>query len=67
MTKNDPGERLLRKSELAAMLQVSLPTVNRWVSRGNGPRHIKVGALVRFRLADVHAYLDARTSQPEAR
>ena len=55
-----PEAPLLNKSELAKLLQVSLPTVNRWLRRTNGPPALKLGALVRYRLADITTWLDSR-------
>jgi excisionase family DNA binding protein len=53
------GEELLTKRELAKLLKVSLPTINRWVKRGGGPPHLKVGVLVRYRLGDVGVWLES--------
>lgn len=53
-------EPLWDKRRLASFLGVSVATVDQWVSRGNGgPRHLKVGALVRFRPDDVREFLGA--------
>ena len=48
------------KPRLAKFLKVSKPTVDQWVSKGRGgPRHLKIGALVRFRPEDVFDYLES--------
>jgi len=47
--------------ELARYLKVSLPTVHRWRSSGEGPTPRKLGKkLVRYRIEDADAWLDGR-------
>lgn len=48
--------------ELAARLGVSRSTLQSWRYSGRGPRYIKLGRLVRYRNADVEAFLNASTS-----
>ncbi len=53
-------ENLWDKRRLAVFLGVSVQTVDYWTSTGRGgPRHIKIGRLVRFRPADVAAYVES--------
>jgi len=56
---NVNARTLLTYKDLAKYLKVSLPTINRWRKSGTGPKPLKLGKLVRYRLADVDAYLDA--------
>lgn len=49
---------LLNKEELAAALGVTTRWVRRALDEGRLP-YIKVGRLVRFRLSDVEAYIEA--------
>ncbi len=49
---------LLSDAELAKYLGVSVAALRKWRVNGTGPRWIKLGALVRYRLSDVHEYLD---------
>jgi len=51
-------ENLWNKPQVAKFLNVSTATVDQWVSRRTGPRFFKVGALVRFKPADVYQYLE---------
>lgn len=46
----------LTPEDLAKREQVPLSTVYRWNSEGTGPRRIKVGKHVRYRLEDVEAW-----------
>lgn len=54
---------LLTEGQLAARWQISLKKLqaDRW--RGNGVPFVKIGRLVRYRLADVQAYESARLVQ----
>ena len=57
-------DELLTVEDVAAWLRVEPGTVYRWVSQGTAPKHSKVGDLVRFRRADVRAWLAERTVEP---
>jgi predicted DNA-binding transcriptional regulator AlpA len=56
---NESERSLKDKKFTARFFAVSLGTVDRWVSQGRGPRYIKVGNLVRFRMEDLVAFADA--------
>ena len=51
-------DELLTVQELAALLKVPVSTVYSWRHLGVGPRGIRVGRYVRYRRADVEAFLD---------
>ncbi|WP_394276433.1 helix-turn-helix transcriptional regulator [Luteococcus sp.] len=53
-------EPLLTIEDLARLLGVPVPTIYAWRYRGEGPRGYKVGRHVRFRLAEVNAWLEGR-------
>ena len=55
---------LLTEQEAAALLHVTVKAVQGWRYRGGGPRFVKVGRCVRYRLEDLHAFVLAalRTS-----
>jgi excisionase family DNA binding protein len=55
------GTDLIDEVELAKRLGVSRSTLQSWRYAGRGPRYIKLGRLVRYRSADVEAYLRAQT------
>jgi excisionase family DNA binding protein len=59
---DQPPPRLLTVQELAEILQVSVKTIYTWRYRGEGPPGVVVGRHLRFRAADVVAWLDDRTS-----
>ncbi|MGE0190135.1 MAG: helix-turn-helix transcriptional regulator [Steroidobacteraceae bacterium] len=51
---------------LSARLGVSCRTLERWRWTGVGPRFIKIGGRVRYRLCDVEAYEHSRLCQSTA-
>ncbi len=55
--------KLLAPQELADFLGVPLGTLYQWRSRGGGPRGIRIGKHLRYRQADVDAFLDANTKE----
>jgi len=52
---------LLKEEEVAQLLGRSLRSLRRWQDAGIGPRVIKVMRMVRYRRADVEAWLDEHT------
>lgn len=66
-TTVDPIEILLTPEQTAASLGVTEKTLNVWrcTGRVNLP-YVKVGARVRYRRADVDAYIARRTVTPNA-
>jgi excisionase family DNA binding protein len=52
-------ETLWDKVTTARYLGISRPTLDRWLAEGRGPRGLKVGVQVRYRPADVHAFLES--------
>jgi excisionase family DNA binding protein len=56
---------VMTEQELAKYLRVSLPTVNRWRKAGKGPKWFRPdpdGRLVRYRIQDVDAYMEAQVN-----
>jgi predicted DNA-binding transcriptional regulator AlpA len=64
-------EPLLSEGEVAAICGLTASAIRRWRLLGKGPRYIKVGSAVRYRLEDVNNWLETRPSggepAPEAR
>lgn len=52
------NERMLRDSELAQVLGVSATTVKWWRVQNRGPKWVKVGRSVFYRIADVRIWID---------
>ena len=57
----------LNQVQLADRWNISPRTLERW--RGEGPRHLKIGGCVAYRLVDIEAYEAAqlRLAEPESR
>jgi excisionase family DNA binding protein len=58
----DDRDILLSREEVAAYLKCSLPTLELWARNGEGPRVVRVGRAIRYRLADVRAFVEAGAS-----
>lgn len=56
---------LLVEREAAAILTIKPRTLTVWRQQGIGPKYIKLGTAVRYRRADVEAWLQARTVDPK--
>lgn len=54
---NKQFEALLDERAVAKFYCVSLATIRRWRWLGTGPKFHKIGALCRYRMTDLEAYL----------
>ena len=54
---------LLHTRDAARMITVSDRTLEDWRLQGRGPKFIKFGRMVRYRLADVMAFIDGPSFQ----
>ena len=52
-------DHLLDVEDVARALKCSVSILNKWRLTGKGPRFVRVGALVRYRPADVQAFIAA--------
>lgn len=52
---------LLNGKKLSEMLGVPEGTLTDWRYKGTGPKFVKIGKHVRYRVSDVEAWLDAVT------
>ncbi|WP_350352507.1 helix-turn-helix domain-containing protein [Microbacterium sp. A8/3-1] len=59
MTNNNGGSRLLTPREVSSYLGRSVPALAQLRYRGTGPRFIHAGGRIRYRQADVDAWLRA--------
>ena len=57
---------LLSSADVAELLDVSMRTLEFWRYAGKGPAYVKVGKRVRYRPADVEAYLEAQRQGGDA-
>jgi predicted DNA-binding transcriptional regulator AlpA len=56
---------LLNEREVAKLISISLASVRRWRLFSQGPRFLKIGSSVRYRVEDVEAWLKARPTGGE--
>jgi excisionase family DNA binding protein len=54
--------KLLTTEEVAEFLGVPVQTIYVWRTKKSGPKSIKVGKHLRFRQADIDAWLDEQAS-----
>jgi excisionase family DNA binding protein len=56
-------DALLTEQQVAEYLQVSLGTLRRWRAEGTGPPALRAGRGVRYRRADVDAWLEREAEE----
>ena len=59
-TTYNPNDILTRK-EAASFLRLAEGTLGNWHCEGKGPRSIKIGRAVRYRFADIEAFIAEST------
>lgn len=65
----DDADILLKQADVRAILNLADATLEQWRLKGQGPKFVKLGRAVRYRLSDVQAYisgLSAHNSTTEA-
>ena len=60
-SRTTTASKLLDTNQLAEQLLNKSNTIEDWRIKGVGPRYIKIGRLVRYRLEDVELWLEAQT------
>ena len=60
MATPNPLETLLTEHDVARVTGLSVATVRRWRLLRQGPKYIKIGAAVRYKPADISAWLESR-------
>lgn len=53
------SSELLTKAQFAALVGISVHTVEKWNARGMAPTRVRIGRKVFYRRADVIAWLDS--------
>lgn len=59
-------DALLTEAQAAHLLSLKPRTLQMWRMRGTGPHYVKLGSTVRYRVATLSAWLDARTVRSTA-
>lgn len=57
-------DRLLTVKETAVYLGTTPGNIYDWVKNGKGPRHVRMGRSIRYRLSDLESYITARIVEP---
>ncbi len=68
--RNTPMSRsatvtLLTTREAAAVLTITVSTLNAWRCRGGGPPWLKIGQCVRYDLQELKIWIDAQRQLPD--
>lgn len=50
-------DKLLTQKEVKEIIGLADSTLEQWRLKGKGPKFIKLGRLVRYRLSDIDAYI----------
>ncbi len=61
-TANSTLETLLNEHDVAHITGLSVASVRRWRLLRQGPKYLKIGAAVRYRVEDISAWLESRPS-----
>lgn len=64
MASNELTQEMLDGKRLANELQIPERTLGQWRYLGKGPAYVRVGNHVRYRRADVDAWIEANTVAP---
>lgn len=57
-------EPLMSAEEVGEIIGRPARTLRQWRYLGKGPKYVKVGATVRYRPADVEAWIEAQAKEP---
>ena len=60
-------QRLLWAQEVAVVLGVPVKTLYQWRYKGVGPAGVRVGRHLRYRAADIDAWIDGRVAEDRRR
>jgi excisionase family DNA binding protein len=63
-TKSDSTTDRMTEDEAAAYLDLRPTTLASWRNKNVGPAYLKVGRLIRYRQADLDAWLNSRLVTP---
>lgn len=55
------ADHLLNEGQLARLWNISIRTLQKWRTTGDGPRFVKVGSLVRYRPSDIDDFVARNT------
>lgn len=59
-TANNALDNLLNEYDVARITGLSVASVRRWRLLRQGPKYVKIGAAVRYRIEDLRGWLETR-------
>jgi predicted DNA-binding transcriptional regulator AlpA len=61
--EQQPGimDRCIGERQLAELTNLTAQTLRRWRCEGKGPRFLRLGGAVKYRMSDVESWLAANT------
>jgi predicted DNA-binding transcriptional regulator AlpA len=59
--------KLLNERQAAAFLGIAVDTIRHWRLKKRGPVCIRLGGAIRYRMADLMAYIDSCPTGPASR
>lgn len=62
MTRHDENDRLLDRLQVEEEYGIPKRFLEKAVARGNGPRRVQIGRMVRYRRKDICDWIDANSS-----
>lgn len=63
MRREEETDRLLNRDEVEVRFGVSKRFLELAVARGNGPRFVRIGSLVRYTVKDIRAWIAENTQE----
>jgi predicted DNA-binding transcriptional regulator AlpA len=52
------SDPLVLQTQAAELLDVSVSTLSRWRASGRGPKAVRLGGKIRYRLSELRAFID---------
>jgi len=56
------SDELLSIAQAAVAIGVSIDTLRRWAAKGSGPPHLRVGRAIKYRRADLLAWIEQQAA-----
>ena len=66
MTSMPADETIVTSKAVAAHLQVGVQTLAKWRSEGRGPRYLRMGRAIRYRMSDIDEFIKNNVTEPTA-
>jgi len=64
---SETDDRLIKSPDAANLLGKHVQELSDWRHQGRGPKYVKLGRSVRYRLSDLYEYMSENTVEPTPR